>query len=65
MTLIQFPVGRRTPTPRLQPLLDLLACRVCGRSAVTVCFPHIDHRRRKPWPQPYGLCGEHREEVGS
>lgn len=31
----------------------------CGKVGTAVVFPHVDHRRKKPWPQPYWLCDEH------
>lgn len=34
-------------------------CRDCDQPGVAIVFPHVDHRRRKPWPQPYWLCAEH------
>ena len=36
-------------------------CRECGEEGTALVLPHIDHRRRKRWPQPYWLCSEHSE----
>lgn len=34
-------------------------CRECGQPATHLVLPHVDHRRRKPWPKPYWLCSTH------
>lgn len=33
-------------------------CRECGKEGTALFPPHVDRRRRKPWPQPYWLCAE-------
>jgi hypothetical protein len=38
-------------------------CRDCARPGVTFVLPRVDHRRRKPWPQPYWLCVAHTPET--
>ncbi len=43
-------------TPQQHP------CRECGHPARQLVLPHVDHRRRKPWPKPYWLCGTHSDE---
>jgi len=37
------------------------SCRECGAVANVYVMPKVDHRRRRPWPQPYWLCDEHAE----
>lgn len=37
-----------------------LTCRRCDQPAAVIVYPHVDHRRRKPWPEPYGLCDKHK-----
>lgn len=40
---------------------QLPPCRECGQPGTTIVLPRVDHRRRKPWPQPYWLCRTHEE----
>ena len=42
---------------------DMHPCRECGEPGTTVVLPHVDHRRRKPWPQSYWLCSQHSSEA--
>ena len=34
-------------------------CRFCPAPATVVHFPHVDHRRRGPWPESIWTCAEH------
>lgn len=40
-------------------------CRFCSKPGTTVVLPRVDHRKRKPWPQPYWLCDTHKEGTPS
>lgn len=39
------------------------ACRECGEPGTVVVLPRVDHRRKKPWPEPYWLCSRHSVET--
>jgi len=46
----RFTTAPQRPQPR---------CRDCDQPGILYVLPHVDHRRRKPWPQPYWLCQAH------
>lgn len=38
-------------------------CRDCDEPGIHYVMPHVDHRRQKPWPQPYWLCAAHGDPI--
>lgn len=47
---------------RFQKTKSSESCRECGEPGSTIVLPDVDHRRKKPWPQPYWLCNKHSTE---